>query len=111
MSYRICLLKLIDEYSMDSEIMSGLIRVFRKATQILTYDSSVLIDKSMIEGSPQEVSRKFKILLIEKYKGLFVLSLKLILHKYHHYPDIHLNILILVFQITGFIDSKYKVYL
>lgn len=109
MSYRICLLKLIDEYSTDSKIMCGLIRVFRKATQILTYDSSTLIDKSLIEGSPNEVSRKFKILLIEKHKGLFILSLKLLLQKYHHYPDLHLNILILIFQLTGFIDSKYKV--
>jgi hypothetical protein len=109
MSYKISLLKLIDVYTSDSEIMSGLFRVFRKATQLITYDSSILLDKEQLEESPNLMSKKYKISLIEKNKGFFISLLKFILQKYHHYPELHLNILILVFQITGFIDSKYIV--
>ena len=109
MSYKISLLKLIDVYTSDSEIMSGLFRVFRKATQLITYDSSILLDKEQLEESPYLMSKKYKISLIEKNKGFFISLLKFILQKYHHYPELHLNILILVFQITGFINSKYIV--
>jgi hypothetical protein len=109
MSYKISLLKLIDVYASDSEIMSGLFRVFRKATQLITYDSSILLDKEQLEESPYLMSKKYKISLIEKNKGFFISLLKFILQKYHHYPELHLNILILVFQITGFINSKYIV--
>jgi hypothetical protein len=109
MSYKISLLKLIDVYIKDSEMMIGLFRIFRKATQILTYDSCTLIDKEQTEGSPNVISKKFKISLIEKNGGIFITLLKFMLQKYHHYPELHLNILILVFQITSFIDSKYIV--
>ena len=106
MSYRISLLKLIDVYSIDSQMMSGLFRVFRKATQLITCDTSPLIDRNRMEGKPKDVSKKFKAMLIEKYDGLFLYSIRLMLQKFQHYPELHVNVLITLFQITSYIDSK-----
>jgi len=39
--------------------------------------------------------------MIEKYEGLYLHSLNLILHKYQHYSELHYNILIIIFQITN----------
>ena len=109
MSYRISWLKLIDVYSVDSQIMSGLFRVFRKATQLITNDTSPFLDRSRIQGKPRDISKKLKLLLIEEYGGLFIYSLKLMLQKYQHYPELHVNILIILFQITSFVEFKHLV--
>lgn len=106
MSYRVCLLKLIDIYSVDSQLMSGLFRIFRKATQIITNDNTSQLDRSKLDGRPKDITKKFKNLIIEKYDGLFVYSLKLMLQKYQHYPELHVNILITIYQITNSLDFK-----
>jgi len=109
MSYRICLLKIIDIYSTDSQMMSGLFRIFRKTSQQITNDYSSNLDKKRIDGRPKDISKKFKILLIEKYDGLFIYSLRLMLQKYQHYPELHVNILIIIYQITSSIEYKHLV--
>jgi hypothetical protein len=62
MSYKVSLLKLIDVYSSDSQMMSGLFKVFRKATQLLTYDSSTLLDKEQLDESPYSISKSTRYL-------------------------------------------------
>lgn len=106
MSYRVCLMKMIDIYSTDSQLMSGLFRIFRKASQQITNDSTSFLDRNKIDGRPKEITKKFKILLIEKYDGLFIYSLRLMLQKYQHYPELHVNILIIIYQITSSIEYK-----
>lgn len=106
MSYRICLLKMIDIFSMDSSLMSGLFRVFRKSTQLITNHSTPLLDRNKLDGRPKDISKKFKLLLIEKYDGIFIYSLRIMIQKYNHYPELHVNILIILFQITSGLDYK-----
>jgi hypothetical protein len=61
MGYRITLLKLIDAFYEDSQIMSGLFRIMRKATQIITNEYSPLLDKSTLKSTPKEISKMYKV--------------------------------------------------
>ena len=62
MGYRISLLKLIDAFYDDCQIMSGLFRILRKATQIITNESSTLLDKTVLYSNPKDISKKYKVL-------------------------------------------------
>lgn len=42
--------------------------------------------------------------MIEKWDGLFFQSLNQVLDKYQHYPDLHYNILLIIFQIINDLD-------
>lgn len=63
MGYRITLLKLIDAFYDDSQIMSGLFRIIRKATQIITNETSPFLDKTILKSSPKDISKMFKVLI------------------------------------------------
>lgn len=45
-SNRVALLKVMEHYLEDSQITGGIFRIMRKLIQVLTYDTSPLIDKS-----------------------------------------------------------------
>ena len=44
--------------------------------------------------------------MIEKYDGLFFKCLNLILYKYQHYPQLHYNILLIIYHIINDSDSE-----
>jgi hypothetical protein len=83
---------MIDIYSIDS--------------QLITNHGTSMLDRSKIDGRPKEISKKFKILLVDKYEGIFIYSLRIMIQKYNHYPELHVNILIILFQITTGLDYK-----
>jgi hypothetical protein len=47
--------------------------------------------------------------MIEKYNGLFLHSLNVLLHKYQHYSELHYNILIIIYQVINSLESKHLV--
>jgi hypothetical protein len=47
-----------------------------------------------------------KKIIIEQSDGIYFVTLKLILMKYQHYPEMHRNILIIIYQLTNFCDSQ-----
>jgi hypothetical protein len=49
---------------------------------------------------------KYKSLMIEKYDGLVLSSLNVILHKYQHYSELHYNILIIIFQVINSVEPR-----
>lgn len=61
MGYRFTFIKLIDNYYNDSPIMSGLYRVFRKATQIITNEGSNNLDKSQLKTNPKDIAKVFRV--------------------------------------------------
>lgn len=61
MGYRFTFMKLIDSFYNDSQIMSGLYRIFRKATQMITNDVSNFLDKSQLKSSPKDISKMFRV--------------------------------------------------
>jgi len=44
--------------------------------------------------------------LVSQNEGFFITTLRAAMGKFYHYPEIHNNILIILFQITNFLDSK-----
>lgn len=61
MGYRFTFLKLIDSYYNDSQIMSGLYRIFRKATQIITNEGSNYLDITSLKSTSKEISKMFRV--------------------------------------------------
>ena len=61
MGYRFTFIRLIDSYYNDSSIISGLYRILRKATQIITNDSSDYLDKTSLKSHPKEISKMFRV--------------------------------------------------
>lgn len=116
MSQRIIFLKIIEFYISDSPLISSLCRLMRKATQNITIENSNFLDRTQIPGRPKDITKQFKvfimfkqILMVEKYDGLFLHSLNVILHKYQHYSELHYNILIILFQVINSLEPKYLV--
>ena len=117
MSQRINFIKMIELYISDSSIICGLCRLMRKATQNITNDTNPLLDRSQIPSRPKDISKQFKvnflifikILMVEKYDGLFLHSLNVILHSYQHYSELHYNVLLIIYQIINSLESNYLV--
>lgn len=57
-SKRIYLLKAMESFLDDSQIVSGIIRIFRKLIQILTTDSNSLVDRSK---EPKVFAKEFRV--------------------------------------------------
>lgn len=43
--------------------------------------------------------------MISQNDGFFIITFRAILRKYYHYPEIHNNILIILYQITNYLDT------
>lgn len=63
MGYRFSLIKLIDSFYNDSQVMSGLFRLLRKATQIITNEDSNSLDKTKLKSDPKDISKTFRVFL------------------------------------------------
>lgn len=44
--------------------------------------------------------------MVEKYDGMFINSLRVILRKFQNYSELHFNILIIIFQVINTLDKK-----
>jgi len=44
--------------------------------------------------------------MIHQHEGVFISTIKSVLLRYHHYPDIHKNILFIMFQLTNYCPSN-----
>lgn len=60
-SKRIYILRLIDCFMTDSQIIGSIFRIFRKTVQVLTNDSSSLLDVNRLNMNPKEFSSKFRV--------------------------------------------------
>lgn len=60
-SKRVYLLKVLENFLDDSQIVGAVIRIFRKLIQILTTESNSLIDKSK---EPKVFAKEFRVFLI-----------------------------------------------
>ena len=45
-------------------------------------------------------------MIIEQNEGIFFTTLKIMLSKYFDYPELHVNILIIIYQLTNYCDSQ-----
>ena len=70
-SKRINILKVMEIYIDDSQIVAGIIRMFRKLIQILTTDSNSIIDKSK---DAKTFSREFRVKFQNYFLETFSLS-------------------------------------
>ncbi len=58
---RMSVLRLIDNYLSDSQLIGSIFRIFRKVIQVLTNDSSSLLNLSKMNIHPKEFSIKFRV--------------------------------------------------
>jgi hypothetical protein len=105
-SSRITIMKCIEGYMNDSQIISSMFRLLRKTIQVLTNNSSMMLDLSKVSVQPKAFSKEFRKLLINQSDGFFIITLRAILGKYFHYPELHNNLLIIIFQITSYLDNQ-----
>jgi hypothetical protein len=66
MSQRIHFLRIIESHIDDTPLISSLCRVMRKATQNITFENSSLLDRSQIPGRPRDISKQFKVDLVNR---------------------------------------------
>jgi len=86
------------DFMNDSEIISLLVRIFRKAIQTaLDYKHNLLIKTD----NPKLVANNVKnILVLEKKNEYFLIFLKMTLNHIKHYPEVYSNIFIIINQFT-----------
>jgi hypothetical protein len=58
---RVNILKIVETFLEDSQVISGIFVIFRKSIQVLSNDSHHLVDKSMLNISPDEFALSIKV--------------------------------------------------
>lgn len=100
---RIILMKMLDIRIDDSEIVSAIVRLFRKSlVNVFNYYNS---ENTKLNNSAKFTS-EMKKLLITQNNGIFITSIRAVINKYHHYPEVYSNCLIIVVNLTFDIDPN-----
>jgi len=61
MTHRMTFLGVVDLFIQYSDIISGILKIWRKATQFVTFDSPTSLDLSKVKGKPKDIAYIFKV--------------------------------------------------
>lgn len=108
---QLILLKIVERFSANSLVCSSLTRLFRKLLQFLltpvkcTEKSNIIYERFKIRQ--EDLSLGIRKLIVEENEGILITSLKLIFSKFFHFPEIHLNINLILISLTShLLDSE-----
>jgi hypothetical protein len=101
-SNRLIIIKILEPFMKDSQIVSAVIRLLRKIIQILLNENNPLSENAK---EAKLFAKNIKKLLITQNDAFFITTLRAILNNYSHCPEIHNNILIIITQFTTNIEQ------
>lgn len=107
---QLVILKLVEKFSDNSLVCSALTRLFRKLLQFLLtpikQNDKANAIQERFKIKQEDLSLGIRKLLVEESEGILITSLKLIFSKFFHFPEIHLNINLILISLTSHLKES-----